>query len=245
MACAPPTLLAIPQTSAFPSHVPTRFAVLVEQAEAVLDNKDPIRKACDDDRWEDIAAGSVNGDRFWQLAFGHGSKTMWKRLEQCLDLLKPVAAAIHQVEADQPMLSQVLQVWRDLLRHFLAWHSKVTDVQLKADNVPVVLRERKAKSMPPAAFAASVLDPLNFAKQASSSSDGSSNWKAPISMLSVDEQKVAKKVLKRISGAGEEEALLGQWSAFKLASFTRENGKADDLNYITSKVRLTYSQAEF
>jgi hypothetical protein len=215
----------------------------LELAVAVLDNKDPIRRACDDDKWDDIAASSVNGERFYQLAFGQGSKAFWRRLELVVDLLKPVAAAIHQLEADQPMLSQVLPVWRALTRHFVEWHSKVADAHLKADNAPAVLRERKQKSMSPAAYAAFALDPLNFPREDSavrSSSRGegdsssSSKWRSSIQTMAGSEQQMAKDLLKRMAGAGTGNSIDTEWSGLKLTLLT--GALAEDLSFIQKKV---------
>lgn len=219
---------------AFPSHCPTRFGVLLELAVAVLRNKEPIRKACDDDSWEVITAGATNADRFYQLAFGHGSKKMWQRLELVVALLQPVVDSIHQVEADQPMLSQVVPIWRLLYRHFKAWHAKLTDEQLKADNVPSVLLERKGKSVPAAAFAAYLLDPFNYIEEP----DGdNSKWRAPFTLLTTSERGGVKELLKRMAGTANEQKIINELSAYKLTTFTGD--EAEDLPFITSKVNNT------
>lgn len=221
---------------AFPAHCPTRFGVLLELAVAVLQNKEPIRKACDDDSWEVITTGAANADRFYQLAFGHGSKKMWQRLELVVALLQPVVDCIHQVEADQPMLSQVVPMWRLLTRHFVAWHAKLADEQLKVDNVPAVLRERKEKSVPPAAFAAYLLDPLNYMEEA----DGdNSKWRAPFTLLTTSERESVKRLLKRMAGTGNDQKVLKELSAYKLTTFS--GTQAEDLPFITSKVNSFFA----
>jgi hypothetical protein len=128
------------------------------------------------------------------------------------------------------MLSQVLPVWKQLYRHFLAWHSKLNDDQLKADNVPDVLRQRKEKSVPDAALAAFVLDPLNFHK------DEQGQWRAPTTLLTTSEKAAVKKLLERMLGADKAVRVLDEWSSFKLSPFTDE--LAEDLTFITSTVRL-------
>lgn len=218
------------QTIAFPSHCPTRFGVLVEIGQVVLRNKEAIKATCADDAFDTIAAGSTNAAAFAKIAVGPGCTTFWQSLASVLELLQPVRDAIHQLEGDQAMLSQLRGVWSSLHKHFLQWHAKLADTSpLKADNVPEVLRQRKEKSMHDATLVAYALDPLNFL-------ESSDQWTSPAAQLSTAEEKRAKKLLYRLLDANTEEAqkvVQKEWSRFKLAALPEE--VTSDLAYLTER----------
>jgi hypothetical protein len=163
--CRPFTLLL--QAKAFPAHCPTRFGVIVEIAQSVLENQSAIRAACHDDAWDDICDVSTSAATFHDIAVGSAASRFWKLLAAVVQLLQPVRDAIHQLEADQGMLSQVLPVWRDLVTHFRQWETQQTDEGLKADQVVKLLKARQKKSVHDAALLAYALDTLFF-KQADS-----------------------------------------------------------------------------
>jgi hypothetical protein len=70
---------------------------------------------CHDD-WDKVASCSGNSDVFTKL----GAR-FWDDAAAVLLLLQPISDAIHQFEADRPLLSQVLKVWATLNEHAKKW----------------------------------------------------------------------------------------------------------------------------
>jgi hypothetical protein len=56
----------------------------------------------------------------------------WDNLQCVINLLQPVSDAIHQLEADRPLLSQVLGVWNKLRASVKAWVAAKGDPTGKA-----------------------------------------------------------------------------------------------------------------
>jgi hypothetical protein len=69
-----------------------------------------------------------------KLCVGNGT-TFWRRAQQVIRLCQPVMDAIHQLEGDKPLASQVYPVWNALEDHFQQWHNACPDQSLKADMV--------------------------------------------------------------------------------------------------------------
>jgi hypothetical protein len=105
------------------------------QAKDVLSNKAAIIAATADvTRWPAASRGSANGGAMHKLCVGNGT-SFWKRLNLVVDLCQPVSDAIHQLEADRPMASQVLLVWHALEAHARRWHTTCLDAGFKEDKV--------------------------------------------------------------------------------------------------------------
>lgn len=75
--------------------------------------------------------------------------------------MQPVSDGIHQLEADNALLSQVLDVWYSLEKHFKAW---VVANPALADGVLASYERRFKKHYHPAMAAARLLDPINFVR---------------------------------------------------------------------------------
>jgi hypothetical protein len=74
------------------------------------------------------------------------------------ELLQPVSDAIHQLEADYPMFSQVMRVWVMLMDHAERWQQ----VALAHPDVVQLFRRRLEKHLSAAAIAAYMVDPINW-----------------------------------------------------------------------------------
>ncbi|KAJ9525828.1 hypothetical protein QJQ45_009297 [Haematococcus lacustris] len=95
----------------------------------------------------------------------------WKRLDAVISLMQPIFNAIQQLEANRPLLSQVMKVWDDLLQWATQWADKFGDPSGANPvdwsfvlGVPRLFRDRAMKHYHPAMAAARywVLDPINF-----------------------------------------------------------------------------------
>jgi hAT family C-terminal dimerisation region len=228
----PLVLASHTQVSAFPAHCATRFGVLVEIAQVVLENKAAIKAAAYDDDLDALIATTSSAALFGKPAVGPGSSSFWQRLQSVVKLLQPARDAIHQLEGDQAMLSQLRTTWRELHKHFGAWHAQQKDEQLLADQVPTVFKARLEKSLHAAALVAYVLDPINFTTSSSHSTDGS--WSTP--QLTQQEEQTALKLLYRLLDANTtaaQKVISTEWSSFKLAGIAKK--QAADLDYLTDK----------
>lgn len=118
----PAWLLPAPlQEKAFPAGCETRFGILVMQGEVVMANQDALVATVSDQlRWDAASSGSVNAAKMHKLCVGHGGK-FWARLRLVLRLCRPVMDAIHQFEANKPLVSQVYPVWDAIEAHVAQW----------------------------------------------------------------------------------------------------------------------------
>ena len=73
-------------------------------AKDVLACKDAIAAMVVDSKWAAASASSVNAAALRETVL---DTSFWPALEAVVQLLQPVMDAIHQLEADQPLLSQV------------------------------------------------------------------------------------------------------------------------------------------
>jgi hypothetical protein len=202
--------------------------VLVEVASAVLRSKAALQQACMADDWDEAVGDSAAAAEFSAIV---SRKCFWKRLKLVVELLQPVKDAIHKVEGDVGLLSQALPVWRQLVKHFMAWQSRLKkDTALKADNVVSVILARRDKSLPAAAGAAFLLDPIFIQKDSSNPK----RWAAPFGQLSAAQKKGVKATLLRlVGGAVKKQALDNEWAQFKLGALTGDI--TEDLPYLTQQ----------
>lgn len=138
---------------------PTRFANMEKLVGSLLKNKEAICAArADPERWDDAAQGSKYETTFDVV----NRKDFWKKLDAVHELMKPVAQAIHQLEAAKPMLSQVYKVWKDLLSHVKAWDKKHKEAnRALVKGVIKMFEARYNKFVTPPVVAAYILDPAN------------------------------------------------------------------------------------
>ena len=71
------------------------------------------------------AKAAPDAQPFWQrlTPVGHGIN-FWQGVARMVELVQPVCDAIHQLEADRPLLSRVLPIWVHLLNHAKAFDAK-------------------------------------------------------------------------------------------------------------------------
>eukprot|EP00798_Chlamydomonas_sp_ICE-L_P015159 gene15159-21227_t len=99
------------------AHCPTHLSILYPIATDVPHMKVPIREMVKSSDWDCLKEASVNS-----TVFKHATDTRcWRKLEAVRDLMSAIADAIHQLEGDKAMLSQILPVWNALNNHATAW----------------------------------------------------------------------------------------------------------------------------
>eukprot|EP00798_Chlamydomonas_sp_ICE-L_P009232 gene9232-16380_t len=143
------------------AHCPTRLAILYLIATDVLRMKVPIREMVESSDWASLKEASVNSD-----VFKHATDAgWWGKLEAVRDLMSPIADAIHQLEGDKAMLSQVLPVWNSLIDHATAWTTMWQEsggTSVLTAKVVGVFEKRSKKHYFGDWAAAYLLDPMNF-----------------------------------------------------------------------------------
>eukprot|EP00798_Chlamydomonas_sp_ICE-L_P010284 gene10284-8206_t len=143
------------------AHCPTRFAILYLIATDVLRMKVSIREMVESSDWASLKEASVNS-----AVFKHATDAgWWRKLEAVRDLMSPIADAIHQLEGDKAMLSQVLPVWNSLIDHATAWTTMWQEsggTSVLTAKVVGVFEKRFKKHYLGDWAAAYLLDPMNF-----------------------------------------------------------------------------------
>lgn len=108
---------------------------------------------CVDEQWDTASGGSDNAD-----VLGSADGRYWKELEQTYQLILPIQQAIHSLEADTPLLSQVYPVWSALKGHFIKWHQLQGVSRQLRQGVQAVIERRFKKHVTPAVVAAFLFD---------------------------------------------------------------------------------------
>ncbi|KAJ9522027.1 hypothetical protein QJQ45_005081 [Haematococcus lacustris] len=149
------------------AHIDTRFAILFTICKDIRRSKDALRNMRESGNWAKVSAGSANHACFDVVL----DIEWWKRLDAVISLMQPIFNAIQQLEANRPLLSQVMKVWDDLLQWATQWADKFGDPSGANPvdwsfvlGVPRLFRDRAMKHYHPAMAAARywVLDPINF-----------------------------------------------------------------------------------
>ena len=115
-------------TLAVSANNPTRFAGLHLISKELVASKIAIVSICPDadvavDKRRDTFSTCANSAAFIAAALGtgHGGRghgiNFWQGTARMVELVQPVSDAIHQLEADRPLLSRVLSTWVQLLNH--------------------------------------------------------------------------------------------------------------------------------
>eukprot|EP00955_Chlamydomonas_euryale_P033452 347728-Chlamydomonas_euryale.AAC.1 len=141
------------------SHVPTRWAILYLTALDVLACKESLRALVESiDRWAAVEAASKNAESLHVMR----NYEFWLKLDSVMLLLHPISDAIHQLESDRPLLSQVLPMWYALMDHAREWTlDPCVDESLKAE-VWECFKRRYHRHYQDIWAAAFLLDPINF-----------------------------------------------------------------------------------
>jgi hypothetical protein len=116
----------------------------------------------------------------------------WTELPLLIELVQPFSDAIHLLEGDRPLLPQVVPVWESLEQHVDAFVAKYPDEKFKS--LPEMLKRRRDKHCPDAAYAALAFDPAYFLKR---KDKASGNWKTAIMTMDSDQVTRVQKYCER------------------------------------------------
>lgn len=111
-------------------NVPTRFASNFFVVESIFKSKAALALAVGAEAWSAPegpgASPGGNGAKIKAIIerAASGSEFFWENVELLLELLQPFSDAIHQLEADRPMLGQCYGVVMALHKHVLAFATK-------------------------------------------------------------------------------------------------------------------------
>lgn len=159
------------------THTPTRFGSRDLVRHSIVKNRTALFCLACSDEWKT----QLKGNKGFQAVHDFMMKaedSLFDRCELLGELMEPVMRAIHQFEADQPMLSFVGGVFKNLKAHFDAFeteHPELSMGTIPADKrskdsaeKPILLSESLQRDVDfawrPSMTAASVLDPLNWEK---------------------------------------------------------------------------------
>eukprot|EP00798_Chlamydomonas_sp_ICE-L_P012776 gene12776-16033_t len=189
------------QRRGFSAHVPTRFAIMLFVMSDLHVSRDSIKAACITDEWSTVSKHATHADDFYQAATGvlnrqgnggNGGRgrpadrlNFWEEVALAIKLLQPISDAIHQLEADRPMLSQMMPIWTAMLKHADAFVAQEGLPKRYKKGVVEIFSARFTKHYRPAWSAAYLLDPMYFSKD-------EYGWRPPFSTLCAQQQKDAK-----------------------------------------------------
>jgi len=99
------------------ANCPTRFSIQHLICADVLKCEQALMYAVASSRWVEACKTSTKGKEFEEIVrrplssqIGEGCN-FWEDLRLAIEVGQPIADAIHQLEADEPLLSQLLPVW--------------------------------------------------------------------------------------------------------------------------------------
>jgi hypothetical protein len=111
-------------------NVPTRFATNFFVLRSVADSRQALIQAVGSEAWSAPGGPGANRDSNGGKVRGIVERSIpeasyfWENVELLIELLQPFSDAIHQLEADRPMLSQCHQVVMMLDQHVAAFARK-------------------------------------------------------------------------------------------------------------------------
>lgn len=216
------------------TNCPTRFAILHFICCDLLKSEDAIRLMVASRDWAKVSEGSTHAREFTGAATvvpGRGNRSDYYFFEEVAALVKlvqPVSDAIHQLESDQPLLSQMLPIWKQLLEHAKAFDEHEDNAK-RAAVLPLFERryEVHRDKTWPAAFA---LDPIHAIEQ-----DG--EWFMPLSKLSSIELQAAKACCIELGGVQNAQDI--KTELFKLQLSPLPEHMTDALPMLTTRTTVT------
>ena len=104
---------------------------------------------------------------------GRNGRYFWKRLDLVVLLAQPVSDAIHQLEADRPLLSQVWKVWQQLLAHATEFDERTA---LGMQDVAPLFKDYYKKHFDATWVGAWLLDPAAVLSMHATSCASERNW---------------------------------------------------------------------
>jgi hypothetical protein len=179
-----------------------------------MDSKEAMKAACVSEKWEQASLTSEKADAIRTAVLGNRNSCFWKDAEAALKLVQPVSDAIHQIEADKPLLSSIHVVYKQLTEHAKVFMETQSGKFVRED-LEKLFRDRFLKHKHPAMPAAFLLDPSNFKKSAAG------KWVPHFDMLTPEECEDVKDLIARIAldSAKEdfEDAFDLEWSKLLLS----------------------------
>jgi hypothetical protein len=179
------------------------------------------------------AAGAAAAGAGAAVAAGAAVFT-WAALSMAIMLITPICDAIHQLEADKPLLSWLLPTWVMLIRHVRAFEEQHADsdtVAGEASSILEIVQKRMDNHYDNSWAASHLLDPM-FAQQ------GEQGWymlKGRGDMLPARVVAHALACLKELAGAGNEAAVQAEFTRLKLAPLPPD--MAADLPELTKRTQ--------
>jgi hypothetical protein len=137
--------------------------------------------------------------------------------------------SIHTIEADRPLLSQMLPLFDELERHFEGV-DREGSTAVKRMKLPLLFERRKEKLWHRSFTAAYLLDPIHFIK------DSEGAWVPPFSKLSADPQAEAVQCLVAITRPELANEVHREWTALMLDGFT-DNLTREIMPALTERVQ--------
>ena len=213
------------RVKAVATHCLTRFAMLHITAKDLLDSKEALKLTVIDENWAWASENCKDGKEFCNTVSGSRSN-FWTSLEAIVTLVQPLSDALHQLEADKPMLSQVWKVWKSLLKHVEAFESKQPNTKKGAKRI---FEQRYEKHCNPSWLAAWLVDPINAVK---ASCGG--GWRLPFRELSPDEANLVRELFQKMC-PGEEELVGEEFAALQISILPKE--MAATCGFLTKKTK--------
>jgi hypothetical protein len=204
------------QVKAFPAPCPTRFGTMMFSLRSVVDSKGALQRAVLAEGWSRASEGSSKAEDVRAAVLRTtnarlGTFNFFDDAEQLLRVVQPVMDAIHTIEADKPLLSQMLPLYNKLQEHFTSVEEEC-DERVAEDNLLQLFKDRREKHFHDCFYAAFLLDPINFQLNAAS------KWTMPFNKLSREEVSIAFKVMKGLAVEATQEVgdLKAEWSKAQL-----------------------------
>jgi hAT family C-terminal dimerisation region len=196
------------------THCPTRFAILHFICSDLLDSEEAIRLMVGARSWGNVSDGCTHAVEFTGAATvvpARGRAPAYFFFDEAaalVQLVQPVSDAIHQLESDKPLLSQMLPIWKQLLKHAKDFDDHEGNASRSAV-LPLFERRyatHRDKSWP----AAFVLDPIHAVK-----ADG--EWFLPFSELDAKEAEAATRCILQLAGKENLSAVTDELTKMQLA----------------------------
>jgi hypothetical protein len=166
-----------------------------------------------------LAAKSKSTQPYWALmrVAAIGEKPIWEGLRHLQKLYQPIMDAIHQLEGDKPLLSQIDDVWQKLTVHAGIWEGVVSPIlapkqEKLGTHMEVLFSDRAKEHSHPAFKLARVLDPLNFKTE-------KGEWESRADQLQGDEA-ACLQLLERLTGG--DEGVKKEWENLVFSYFPKD-----------------------
>jgi hypothetical protein len=208
------------QAYAFGAPSPTRFANQVFCLRDVVRSKEAFQHAAIDDNWDDAVKYLANKDEVHKIIAGANNVKFWADAEVVLVILQPIMDAIHTIEADKPLLSQMLPLYEALEQHLQRLHDAGSPAVQRLKMPDVISRRIRgggcAQLWHPSFYASFLLDPMQWDK------DAEGDWGPPFLKLTVAQQQQAKEVIVRLTPVADQAAVAAEWDLMALNGFDSE-----------------------